>query len=274
VSPKLYPIARDYLSGLRLSDNYKKWREFDMKKVISMIMCFVMVFATGSIVSAQDPAPYIKANDLQNTVNIYSTERDLLPVEIGLDVGDKLNVDADWWIVALTALGWYFYDIPCLCWRDTLSPVYQGPLADIPEIEIPNAPDVPGDNPVFYFAVDLVMDGVINEPIFFTGVVVNIFNVAGQYNGSFSGDDFGTWSIDIDNSGVVTGNGISAEDGGFTIQGTVEGKGVLQFTAGTTSIGGEFTGTIGFDGQVSGNWVNDFWNDSGSFTGTKVSGLN
>ncbi len=245
-----------------------------MKKSISSIVCFAILFTACGVALAQNPTPHIKANDLLNAANVYSTQRDLLSIKFGLSAGASLNVDADWWIVALTTLGWYFYDVPCLCWRQTAAPTLQGPLADIPEIELPNAAGVPGDDPVFYFAVDLTVDGVVNDPIFFAGVTVDIFNVEGEYRGSFSGGDSGVWTVNIDDSGVVTGNGVSVQDGGFTIQGTVEGQGVLRFTAGTTSIGGEFTGSIGFDGRISGNWVNNFWNQSGSFSGTKGPGVN
>ena len=92
--------------------------------------------------------------------------------------------------------------------------------------------------------------------------------ISGNYMGTFSGQDSGTFNVNIDTTGNVTGSGFSNAGGGFTVSGTVTSNGQATVTgfAGLAT----FSGTISIaNGTFAGNWVNDTDMQSGSFTGRK-----
>ena len=92
--------------------------------------------------------------------------------------------------------------------------------------------------------------------------------ISGNYTGTFSGQDSGTFNVNIDTAGNVTGSGFSNAGGNFTVSGSVTSNGQATVTglAGLAT----FSGTISVaNGSFSGNWVNDTDNQSGSFTGSK-----
>ncbi len=103
-----------------------------------------------------------------------------------------------------------------------------------------------------------------------TALSTDLFTAySGLYEGSFTGDDSGTWSMTVDENGVISGDGISDTDGNFTITGQVSSDG--NASVGSTSTGATFFGLIDVDDNFSGSWTNTFSNDSGTFTGTKQS---
>jgi hypothetical protein len=93
---------------------------------------------------------------------------------------------------------------------------------------------------------------------------------AGTYSGTFSGNDSGTWTVTVDSEGNVTGSGVSTVYGiNFDINvGTVTSSGEVTFVAGTVTIGATFSGTVSSTGEVSGTWVNEFYEYSGTFSGS------
>lgn len=94
---------------------------------------------------------------------------------------------------------------------------------------------------------------------------VSVFS--GQWDGTFSGDDSGIFSVTINSSGQISGNGHSTNWGeSFTLSGTVNSNG--SFNAGNTSTGATFTGTI-MGNNLTGNWNNPATSESGTFVGQK-----
>jgi len=87
---------------------------------------------------------------------------------------------------------------------------------------------------------------------------------AGIYNGSFSGDDTGTWRVTIDNKGIISGVSVSDTSGSETVSGSISsnGQSVINGTSGTSVFSGSFTRS----GNVSGTWLDDD-GSSGTFTG-------
>ncbi len=90
----------------------------------------------------------------------------------------------------------------------------------------------------------------------------------GNWNGTFEGDDTGTWVMNIDSEGEITGDVVSDLDGTFTVRGAVQDNGTASATAGTVSSGAIFSGTFNGD-NVSGTWQNVSEGDSGIWSGSR-----
>lgn len=90
----------------------------------------------------------------------------------------------------------------------------------------------------------------------------------GTWEGTFTGDDNGIFSVNINNSGNINGNGYSTNwEESFTLNGFVNSDG--SFNAGNTSTGATFTGTI-IGNNLTGNWENPAVAESGTFVGQKT----
>jgi hypothetical protein len=95
---------------------------------------------------------------------------------------------------------------------------------------------------------------------------------AGQYQGTWgeSGSETGTWQATVDSCGAVSGTG---DGGAFTITGTIDPSGRMQFGAtaenGTTTA--TFTGTGDAAGNVSGTWIDSTGSSTGTFHGRRIS---
>lgn len=133
--------------------------------------------------SLQGPIPNIQANGSDGPLNISIA--DSLSVTIALDPKSQNGINADWWIVASTPLGWYYYDVigGAWTWYPGLSVTYQGPLFNINQVEITDTlrtfPELASGTYVFYFGVDMNMNGLIDfGPLFlyYDSVQVNVGN--------------------------------------------------------------------------------------------------
>ncbi|MEK6152168.1 hypothetical protein WIW50_02860 [Flavobacteriaceae bacterium 3-367] len=97
-----------------------------------------------------------------------------------------------------------------------------------------------------------------------------ISSFQGQWNGTFKGDDMGTWNAQIMSQGVVTGTATSdVFNNPDEISGSVDGDGQFSATVGSTISGTIFTGQFSGD-RVSGSWVNQGNNLEGSWEGERV----
>jgi hypothetical protein len=138
----------------------------------------------GYICEILSPFPDIKANGSDGLVNI--THGDPLSVTIALNPGDMAGKDADWWVVADTPMGWYHYDVGSNSWEPDITVTYQRPLFNLSSYEVLNTiagPQVLVEDTqglstgtyTFYFAVDMIMNGVIDySDIYWDSVEVNI----------------------------------------------------------------------------------------------------
>jgi len=89
----------------------------------------------------------------------------------------------------------------------------------------------------------------------------------GQWDGTFSGDDNGIFSVNINSNGQISGSGYSTNWGeSFSLTGSVNSDG--SFNAGNASTGATFTGTI-MGNNLTGNWNNPATSESGTFAGSK-----
>jgi Carboxypeptidase regulatory-like domain len=102
-----------------------------------------------------------------------------------------------------------------------------------------------------------------NSTIFIFGLPTTIFS---SYIGNYTGAESGTFSVQVNNNGVVTGQAVSTTFPGLIsgVSGQVSASGgiTLKSTAGTAG-SASFTGTITVTGAVSGTWLYT----AGSLTG-------
>jgi hypothetical protein len=103
--------------------------------------------------------PDIKGNGSDGPIII--TRSDTLSITVVFDAGTYSGVEADWWLVASTPLGWYHYDRD-LGWLPGREVTLQIPLRDLPSREVLNMSGLPAGNYTFYFGVDLIKNGSIN----------------------------------------------------------------------------------------------------------------
>ena len=111
--------------------------------------------------------PDIRLNGTNDPVTVASDST--LTATIQLDAGEQAGEPADWWIVAETPMGWYYYEYPHM-WHwggnnlSDLLPAYQGPLFNLTEpLEVLNVTGLPTGSYRFYFGVDTTVDGLMDS---------------------------------------------------------------------------------------------------------------
>ena len=120
-----------------------------------------------------DPVADIKANGSDDPITISSTTNLIVTVE--LDPGDSSGDNADWWVLADAGGGtWYYYHLSG-AWYPGGSATYQGPLAALSPYEVLNYTGLSPGTYVFYFGVDMNMNGTIDlGDLFYDSVTVTV----------------------------------------------------------------------------------------------------
>lgn len=108
----------------------------------------------------------IKANFSDAPIN--TTPDEVLSARVQLDGGDFMGRSADWWVVAATPWGdWYYYVYPNQ-WIDAghnlsnIAPAYQGPLFNLEPFEVLSITALPKGIYTLYFGVDMTMNGSLD----------------------------------------------------------------------------------------------------------------
>jgi hypothetical protein len=118
------------------------------------------------------PIPDIKANGSDGPITISTS--DTLSVTIELQAGDLSGEDCDWWVLAYTPYGWYYWHLSTY-WLCGIVVTYQGPLGDVAPYEVLNYAGLPAGYYIFYFGVDAIMNGIIDvEQLYYDSVIVTI----------------------------------------------------------------------------------------------------
>ncbi len=139
-----------------------------------LLIFSIFMLASPALVSAI-PIPNIFANGSDGPVTI--TTDDLLTIGIELDAVDFAGVNADWWLIASsnTFPGLLSYDLNTGTWLPGLTATYQGPLFDLATTYLPDLSDLTTGTYTFYFAVDTIMNGILDQQcIYCDSVVVNV----------------------------------------------------------------------------------------------------
>lgn len=120
-------------------------------------------------------APDIKANGSDSAITVSSGSP--VSITIALDPGDETGQNADWWVVENWPDGWSYYDVIGGSWLflPGLSVTYQGPLFNFASFGVLNTSGLPVGTYIFYFGVDMNMNGSLDfDQLYFDGVVVNV----------------------------------------------------------------------------------------------------
>jgi hypothetical protein len=102
------------------------------------------------------PIVDIRANGLDGPMEIKAG--DWLEVSLTLEPNDLKGEVADWWVVADTAAGWYFYD-PFRGWVPGVGVTFNGALFELNRFAVFRTNTLPPDLYRFYFGFDTVPDG-------------------------------------------------------------------------------------------------------------------
>jgi len=134
-----------------------------MAAVFSAFLFLGLFYSNAGATSA---VPDIKLNGIDGEVTISSGST--LFATIQLDAGDQTGEMAEWWIIAETPMGWYYYEYPD-GWNfsedgmEGLMPAYQGALFDMTEpLEVLRMTGLPVGAYGFYFGVDTTVDGLMD----------------------------------------------------------------------------------------------------------------
>lgn len=129
-------------------------------------------YQSGSAPAA--PTATVLANGSSGSVTLSSG--DTLTVSVALNAGGYAGLTADWWILAQTPFGWYYYDYANLQgWQAGMGLTCQGPLGNLAEYGILAISGLQAGTYVFYFGVDTVPDGQISyDTLDYSAVTVNI----------------------------------------------------------------------------------------------------
>jgi len=119
------------------------------------------------------PVPDILANNSKGPITVSS--KNPLLITVSLDAGDHSGENADWWAVAMTPFGWYYYDVSSDIWKPNFVVTHKGPLLDLPPFEVLNQSGLPIGFYTFYFGVDMNMNGNLDlDKAFYDSVDVNV----------------------------------------------------------------------------------------------------
>jgi hypothetical protein len=96
-------------------------------------------------------------------------------------------------------------------------------------------------------------------------------DLAGFYEGTFTGGDQGPWKVGINETGTVAGKLYSTEDVfWYSVNGNVTDSGEFSAVVGSATSGATFKGNITAKGALTGTWSNRIWHLTGEFTGKRI----
>ena len=125
------------------------------------------------VAPAVAPVADIKANGSDTPIAI--TTHDTLVLDVSLDAGAYAGLPVDWWLLADTPMGWYYYNTSNGQWIPGWSVSAGAALSDLPVTRVYNdLLTTPGLYRV-YFGVDYPMDGVLEtDLLFYDSVEINV----------------------------------------------------------------------------------------------------
>ena len=85
--------------------------------------------------------------------------------------------NADWWLLANTPFGWYYYDYSATNWKPGKIVTRQGRLMDLNPKKVLNTSGLKTGTYTFYFGVDTNMDGKVTKScLYYDEVKVTVTN--------------------------------------------------------------------------------------------------
>jgi parallel beta-helix repeat protein len=120
------------------------------------------------------PLPDIKANGKNGSITVSSGTP--VSITLSLDPDNLSGQNVDWWVVELTPSSTYnHFDLSTGSMVQGLSPTHQGPLFNLGTTTLLNSSDLSVGTHIFYFAVDMNMNGSLDMNfIYYDSVGVNV----------------------------------------------------------------------------------------------------
>lgn len=116
------------------------------------------------------PVPDIRINDQHGPLAI--APHSPVAITISLEPGNAVGMQADWWAAAATPSGVLWYN--GRSWTTRQSVGFQGALFPLSTVELARVAGLLPGSYTVYFGVDLVMDGRVNQPLYYDSAVVNV----------------------------------------------------------------------------------------------------
>ena len=145
----------------------------------AMLSILLLLGLSYNHAGAASVVPDIKLNGMDDLTTLATTST--LTATIQVDAGEQTGEPADWWIVAATPMGWYYYEYPDM-WHGVggsmtgLQTAYQGPLSDVTEpLEVLRVTGLPTGQYAFYFGVDTLVNSLLDgERLAYDGIAFEI----------------------------------------------------------------------------------------------------
>ena len=132
----------------------------------------------GFAAEAELATPDITANESDGPLTVSS--KNGVSIRVALDASTQPTPLADWWLVAETPSGDWYYFIYQNQWVNAgsnlgnLGSAYRGPLFNLPAFEVLNIHGLPVGRYGFYFGVDTQPNDILDRPLYYDSVIVNV----------------------------------------------------------------------------------------------------
>lgn len=93
--------------------------------------------------------------------------------------------------------------------------------------------------------------------------------LAGTWDGTYHGDESGSWTCVVDETGTLEGT-TTGPSGTFAMSGSVSAEGAMTAIAGSAETGATFSGNLSTSGLATGTWTNAGFDMEGTFTGSRL----
>jgi len=156
------------------SEYYLSWSEENLEALAKWVnnQDILVVTQQEGIELAGQILPDIKVNGCDGHITL--SQSDTAVITVTLDNNGRTD-NADWWLVADTPFGLYFFTFEG--WTTDWVPGYQDPLFYLAPFEVLNMPvsGLPAGTYTLYFGIDTVMDGVVTwESTYYDSLIIEI----------------------------------------------------------------------------------------------------
>jgi len=170
--------------------NWKKW-----------VLNSVVVMALSHATWAADTTTHIQAEPQS--------------FSISLQAGDQANIEADWWLLAFTSSGWYYYQLTG-GWASGLTTTLQAALFDFDTVTLSDLNGLPVGDHTLYFAVDTNQNGQVDiEHLFYNAVAMSIASSGNDSTGTYPIVDTHQTHCFSDDAVIACGTSHTGQDGQY-----------------------------------------------------------
>jgi len=150
-----------------------RWNNDDLHELSHISSSDFEAVDESSLTVSPDLGQALPSGDMSPLLRVNGSDTPppfggMSPVSLtaSVDASGSSGIEADWWIVANTPFGWYYYTYPG-AWNTALSfgqvrPAYQGPLLNLDETGIFKGSGLPAGSYTVFFGIDTAMNGLMD----------------------------------------------------------------------------------------------------------------